>query len=164
MAHLPCAPTRPQCQAALLGSGRLIKIAHPGTSLWQKAASARIAPEFNASPGRYQAPFWEPASPDSRRPRTPSGRQERFPVPDCPPCFSPRPGAPQSGARGLATSLDRQRSHQCCGSRCRGKADNEQPSPVDFDLGVHVPGAAYGHGFGCLSSKDESFPVTTKSL
>ena len=25
-------------------------------------------------------------------------------------------------------------------------------------------GAAHGHGFGSLSSSDESFPVTTKSL
>ena len=47
-------PDASQCQAALLGSGRLVKIAHPGIWLrqnvarqkvaWQKVAIARIAP------------------------------------------------------------------------------------------------------------------------
>src|SRR3984957_19610031 len=99
MAHLPRAPTLPN-----------VRLPSWAVAVWSKSLTATpgtltAGPSphgVSASPGQCQAPFSEPASPDSRRSQTPTGRRERFPVPDCPPCFSPhRGGAPQSGARGL---------------------------------------------------------------
>ena len=97
MAHPPCAS---RCQPALLGRTDLFKIAHPEHPAEEKRPAPesprRLNPErspakFSASQGRHKALFSEAASPDSRRPQTRAGRQERVPVPDCPTCFSPSP-------------------------------------------------------------------------
>jgi hypothetical protein len=105
--HTSVCPDTSQSQPALPGKTGLFKFAHPEHPAQGKRAAPelprplnpeRSPAEFSASQGRHRAFSSEPASPDSRRPQTRAGRQEKFPVPDCPPCFSPSP-ALQAGSK-----------------------------------------------------------------
>jgi hypothetical protein len=69
-----------------------------GAGIPRPLNAERSPAKFSASQGRHKAFSSEPASPDSRRPQMRAGRQEKFPVPDCPPYFSPSP-ALQAGSK-----------------------------------------------------------------
>jgi hypothetical protein len=96
--HIPISACSPRqavqnCSPGAPGSGKKAGAGIP------RPLNPECSPaEFSASQGRHRAFSSEPASPDSRRPQTRAGRQEKFPVPDCPPCFSPSP-ALQAGSK-----------------------------------------------------------------
>ena len=139
MAHLPCAPNTSQYQVALPGSGRLVKIAHPGTWLWQhlwqhlapaknghrqnrtgrfsrRAFALRRSVLHRASVrGLFRSPRHQTAA-DHKRQQD-GNKDSQFQIVHHA-FLRVRGGAPQSGAWGLPSPLHRQRSHRCCGSEC----------------------------------------------
>jgi hypothetical protein len=160
-------PDTSQYQAALLGCGRPVKIAHSGT--WVRVATAGVAPAASAASAAWPLPrgvqcFTGPVSAVffaarvTRQPQTTSAIRRARKSPNS------RLSTMLFSAFGEGRlSQGRGDSHPLCIDNA--VIDAAVPSAAtDLDLCAHVPGPAHGHGFGCLISSDESFPVTTKSL